>query len=195
MADDNILDGETNTEEEQIIDQPAGDEHSAFMDDEELHDQLPNEGESDDRTALTAAHQGSRATSTPADSSGAFAPAADAVLPDDASDRARSQTNSANRSFGDAISDNPVFDILGSLDSVPSTANGDAAQNAHEDGGRGSATAAERNPSAAETADANAADGQLLDGGDSDQDSTDIVGSDGVANEDLSLSADLTEEV
>ncbi len=80
MADDNILDGETNDEEEQIIDQPLGDEHSAFMDDEELHDQLANEGESDDRTALTAAHQGSRATSTPADSSGAFTPAVDEDL-------------------------------------------------------------------------------------------------------------------
>ena len=74
----------------------------------------------------------------PSDSSGAFAPAVDTDLLDEASERAGSQTSSANRSFGDALSGNTTVDVLGGLDFEPSIVNGNATQNANERGGRGS---------------------------------------------------------
>ena len=49
MADENIHDGEIDGEEEVLLDQPPGSEHSAFLDDEELHNQLPDEAEGDER--------------------------------------------------------------------------------------------------------------------------------------------------
>ncbi|MCZ6846397.1 MAG: calcium-binding protein, partial [Alphaproteobacteria bacterium] len=166
MADDNILDGETNTEEEQIIDQPAGDEHSAFMDDEELHDQLPNEGESDDRTALTAAHQGSRATSTPADSSGEFTPAVDEDLLGAGRDRANQRSNAANTSLTDAQPGDAVNGFQDGLGPDVSPIEGEAAQSSRGRGGRSSEASTDQNSAAEGSVDTTQSDSlQLADSG------------------------------
>ena len=100
MADENIVDGADQDNEEAVADLTAGQQHSAFLPDEELHDQLPDEAESDERTALTAAHQGSRATSTPAENAGAFNATADADLLDSSASRTNSRANFANGVVG-----------------------------------------------------------------------------------------------
>ena len=81
MADEEIREGGVNDDENVLLDQPVGGQHSAVLPDEELHEQLADEGDGDERTALTSAHQGARGTSTPADDTAVFTPTSNSPTP------------------------------------------------------------------------------------------------------------------
>ncbi|NNE84310.1 MAG: hypothetical protein HKN28_10100, partial [Alphaproteobacteria bacterium] len=100
MADDDIRDSATDSDDEAVLDLSLGTEHSAFLDDEELHEQLVDDGENDERTALTAAHQGSSGTSTPSSEAAAFVLPTDEAFPDSAEDRAGSRNSSNGAAAG-----------------------------------------------------------------------------------------------
>lgn len=112
MADEEFPDGELNDEDTVAADQPVGDQHSAFLPDEELHEQLTDEGDGDERTAQTAAHQDSRGTALPLDSSGAYNPVADADLLDETADRVGARTSSASQPFDEALAGSPAVNVL-----------------------------------------------------------------------------------
>jgi Ca2+-binding RTX toxin-like protein len=188
MADQSVLDGEINEDDETVLDQPVGDQHSAFIEDEELHDQLADQGEGDERTALTAAHQGSRATSTPSDEAAAFNPSTEPDLFDEISGRAGDRASASNRSFDDALTSDPANALLGGLDSELSTADGNPAQNADDSRGREPATAAEQNPGAGGAANAI---GDLQPNGDDAQSTNGPLGPNATANENPALDLDL----
>lgn len=97
MADDDIRESETNDNEEDVLDLSIGNQHSAFLNDEELHEQLVDEGEGDERTALTAAHQGSNGTSTPAAEAAAFNAATDPDFLNPSPEHGTSAANAAAR--------------------------------------------------------------------------------------------------
>ncbi|NKB48616.1 MAG: hypothetical protein GKS02_04530 [Alphaproteobacteria bacterium] len=105
MADENISGDDLFDGEDVLPDQSAGNQHSVFLDDEELHEQLANEGEGDERTALTAAHQGARGTSTPADTATAFTQSTNESLLNSAGERVGSRANSANAASNDTLID------------------------------------------------------------------------------------------
>ncbi len=196
MADEEFPDGELNDEDSVAADQPVGDQHSAFLPDEELHEQLPDEGDGDERTALSAAHQGARGTALPLDSSGAYNLVADADLLDETADRVGAQTSSANQPFDAALAGNPAVNVLqDGLGSELPASGGDPAQNAADGGGRGAGTAAQRGPGASEFAGANADDALQFDDGDTGQGSSGALASDGTTNEDFSLDAELSAEL
>ena len=156
-----------------------------------LNNPSSNETNADDQPALTAAHQGSRATSIPSDEAAAFNPAAQADLFDETSEQASSAPNS--RSSSDALIGDPAADTLGGLDGEPPIADSNAAPNAQEGGGQGSAAAAELSSGDTVTG-TSAIDEPRLDGGDTDQGSTVVSPANGTTDEDPSLDFDLSGE-
>ena len=191
MADETIRDGEIEGDEEALLDQPTGNAHSAFLPDEELHDQLPDEAEGDERTALTAAHQGARGTSTPAESAAAFNRSADPDLLDVASERADSRSNATNRAFDDPLSGNPALDNLAGFDSEPSIIDGDAAQSAPQSSGRAAAATTEQNSGNSQAARTNVGDEPQLNDDGANQDGAHTGASHGGTAENLSLDIEL----
>lgn len=116
MADETTDNDRLNDGEDVLLDQPAGNEHSAFLDDEELHEQLPTEGEGDERTVLTAAHQGARATAAPGSDTGALAAGQNAGLPDEFIGRNDPRTNSSGGAFAAAPSNDPAGNVFSGPD-------------------------------------------------------------------------------
>jgi hypothetical protein len=151
MADEDIQDGEIDDDENALLDQPTGSEHSAFLPDEELHDQLPNEAESDERTALTAAHQGARGTTVAADSSAAFNRATEADLLDETSGRASSQANAVKGALNDALNAGGLEGIQGGVLPEQSAGDPEVPDSLHNRSSRGSATFADPIADAGET--------------------------------------------
>jgi Ca2+-binding RTX toxin-like protein len=200
MADENVRTGTIHDDEDPQVDQLTADPNSAFPDDEELNEQLPNEAEGDDRTALTAAHQGSRATSIPSDSAAAFDPADQPDLFGDTPERASASSNTASRSSGDVLLGNPGVDIIANLNPDLFQADDNSAQGASENGDRGAATAAERNvgdaasETASGTAGVSAIDGLPLNGGGPEQGNPGAPASNGAANQGSSPDTDPSAE-
>ncbi len=191
MADENIHEDEIDGEEDALLDQPMGSEHSAFLPDEELHDQLPDEAEGDERTALTAAHQGARGTTTPADNAAAFNQAGDFDLLDEASERVVNRANAPAREFDDPLSGNPALDNLANFDSELSGINGEVAQNVSQGGGRAAALATERGFANTDTARANTGDEPQINDGDAGPTNTGSSSSAAGTDEELSLNVEL----
>lgn len=188
MADDDIRDIETDNDDEAVLDLSLANEHSAFLDDEELHEQLTDEGDNDERTALTAAHQGSRATSTPAAEAVAFNAASDSDLLNASPEYGNSAANAAARSANGLPTGDPanaVQDELGFEAQVP---DGDPSNG----NGRGAATATERNPG---TAGANTIDALQPGGDNSNPASTGPSGPSSATSEEQPLQSDLLTEL
>ena len=164
MADEIDRDDEPQDDEATVADLAVGEQHSSFLPDEELHDQLPDEAESDERTALTAAHQGSRATSTPADSATPFSAASDEDLLDPLASRTQSRANSTSGVAGEESAVNTNGDVFADLISDPS-ANDGVAAGSRPSGQRGANASNNGIQNAASTEQANANSEQSTDAG------------------------------
>lgn len=115
MADEDIRNGAVHDrngavhdDENTVLDQPAADQHSAFLDDEELSEQLPNEFDADDRTALTAAHEGSDAHGELTDSATGWT----SLLTEDSLDPALVQTTGGSLSVAARVDGSPFGDAV-----------------------------------------------------------------------------------
>lgn len=191
MADEEIRGGETNTEDDVLVDQPFGAENSAFFDDEELHDQLPDEATADERTALTAAHQGARATSVPADSAAAFNPAStDSDLLDGTVQRGASRSSAASAPINEALTGGLPDGGQTGLDLGVANSGADGEPVAATGGGRSAPAAARENSATAETAGATGADPLQPGNAAIDPGSSQAAGPTDALSEDFSLNAD-----
>ena len=106
MADDNSRDARPTDNDEILLDQLSGDQQSALLEDEELHDALSSEIDGDERTALTAAHQGSNETSIPGESDAAPNTSTDAERLGTSSGSADQQSGAADHTLSDAVPNN-----------------------------------------------------------------------------------------
>lgn len=116
---------------------PLGDGHSVVLDDEELHEQLPDESNADERTALTAAHQGARASEAPLSDIAPLNTGDDFALSDGANGTTHGQTVASAHAFGDALQDGLAGATLFGSDSVTGFVDGTASP---EHGGDANAT-------------------------------------------------------
>jgi hypothetical protein len=191
MADDDIRDSATESDDEAVLDPSLGTEHSAFLDDEELHEQLTDDGEGDERTALTAAHQGSSGTSTPAAEAAAFNAAGDADLLNTSPGNGNLAASAAARAANGSPAGDPANALQGELGLEAQFPDGDSSSG----NGRGTATATEHNPGTLGAADADTID-DLQPGGDSSNPAgTGPSGPNGATGEDPSLQSGLITEL